>query len=257
MLDPMKNKRIDREGVLEKFGVYPERVVDVQALMGDAVDNVPGAPGIGAKTAAQLIQEYGDLDTLLARAPEIKQQKRRETLIEHADQIRLSRTLVQLSCDMPLDFDLDSLEARDPNPDELLGFLARMEFRTLSKKLAQRLGREAPIITEDAGQMRQDLPPVEEQALPPSTALATRPSAPATSSTPGSPASARPGTSPWTPRPPRSTRWWRNWPASPSPPPPTSPATSPWVTSPRPPPTSSAATPSRRTSCPCRRCWTR
>ena len=94
MLDPMKNKRIDRDGVFEKFGVVPDRVVDVQALMGDSVDNVPGAPGIGVKTAAQLIQEFGDLDTLLARAGEIKQPKRRETLIDHADQIRLSRDLV-------------------------------------------------------------------------------------------------------------------------------------------------------------------
>ena len=88
MLDPMKNKRIDRDGVFEKFGVGPERVVDVQALAGDSVDNVPGAPGIGVKTAALLINEYGDLDGLLERAEEIKQPKRRQTLIDNADQIR-------------------------------------------------------------------------------------------------------------------------------------------------------------------------
>ena len=88
MLDAMKNKRIDREGVEEKFGVGPERVVDVQSLAGDSVDNVPGAPGIGVKTAALLINEYGDLDELLARADEIKQPKRRQTLIDFADQIR-------------------------------------------------------------------------------------------------------------------------------------------------------------------------
>ncbi|WP_210528943.1 DNA polymerase I [Rubellimicrobium arenae] len=167
MLDPMKNKRIDREGVFEKFGVYPERVIDVQALMGDAVDNVPGAPGIGAKTAAQLIQEYGDLDTLLASAEGIKQAKRRQTLIDYADQIRLSRDLVSLHCDMPLDFDLDSLEVRDPDAAQLLDFLGRMELRSLSKKVAQRMGVDAPAVPEDSGQMRRELPAPEETALPP------------------------------------------------------------------------------------------
>ncbi len=150
MLDAMKNKRIDVEGVEEKFGVRPERVVDVQALAGDSVDNVPGAPGIGVKTAALLINEYGDLDTLLARAGEIKQPKRRETLINHADQIRLSRQLVQLDCDMSLEFGLDDLEVRDPDPEVLLGFLAEMEFRTLTKRIAAAVGAEAPMIVEEA-----------------------------------------------------------------------------------------------------------
>ena len=150
MLDAMKNKRIDVEGVEEKFGVGPERVVDVQALAGDSVDNVPGAPGIGVKTAALLINEYGDLDTLLARAAEIKQPKRRETLINHADQIRLSRQLVQLDCDMSLEFGLDDLEVRDPDPEVLLGFLAEMEFRTLTKRIAAAVGAEAPMIVEEA-----------------------------------------------------------------------------------------------------------
>jgi len=113
MLDAMKNKRIDRDGVFEKFGVGPERVVDVQALAGDSVDNVPGAPGIGIKTAALLINEYGDLDTLLERAGEIKQPKRRQSLIDNVDQIRLSRQLVQLDRNTPLDFGLDDLEVRD------------------------------------------------------------------------------------------------------------------------------------------------
>ena len=150
MLDAMKNKTIDREGVFEKFGVYPERVVDVQALAGDSVDNVPGAPGIGIKTAALLINEYGDLDALLDRAEEIKQPKRRQTLIDNADQIRLSRKLVQLDEDTPLDFTLDDLEVRDPDPDKLLGFLAEMEFRTLSKRVAEILGKEAPVIEAPA-----------------------------------------------------------------------------------------------------------
>ncbi len=148
MLDAMKNKRIDRDGVFEKFGVGPERVVDVQALAGDSVDNVPGAPGIGVKTAALLINEYGDLETLLDRAEEIKQPKRRQTLIEKRDQIELSKKLVQLDENTPLDFTLDDLEVKDPDADTLLGFLAEMEFRTLTKRIADKLGAEAPVIAE-------------------------------------------------------------------------------------------------------------
>ncbi len=150
MLDPMKNKRIDRDGVVEKFGVQPERVVDVQALAGDSVDNVPGAPGIGIKTAALLINEYGDLETLLDRAGEIKQPKRRETLIENRAQIELSKKLVQLDCDMELPFDLDSLEIKDAVPEDLLAFLVKMEFRTIVKRLADRLGAKAPEIAAPA-----------------------------------------------------------------------------------------------------------
>jgi DNA polymerase-1 len=149
MLDPMKNKRIDRDGVIEKFGVGPERVIDVQALAGDSVDNVPGAPGIGLKTAAQLIQEYGDLDTLLARAEEIKQPKRREVLVGHREQILLSRQLVTLDERMTLDFGLEELEIRKPDPDVLLGFLNRMEFRTITKRIADKLGLVAPPMTDD------------------------------------------------------------------------------------------------------------
>ena len=146
MLDPMKNKRIDRDGVIEKFGVGPERVVDVQALAGDSVDNVPGAPGIGIKTAALLINEYGDLETLLDRAGEIKQPKRRESLLENRAQIELSKRLVQLDCDMTLPFTLNDLEVREPDPDVLMGFLAEMEFRTATKRIAEKLGIEAPVI---------------------------------------------------------------------------------------------------------------
>ncbi|WP_170602944.1 DNA polymerase I [Ruegeria arenilitoris] len=148
MLDAMKNKRIDRDGVIEKFGVGPERVVDVQALAGDSVDNVPGAPGIGVKTAALLINEYGDLETLLDRAEEIKQPKRRQTLIDKRDQIELSKKLVQLDENTPLDFTLDELEVRDPEPDTLMNFLAEMEFRTLTKRIADKLGVESPVIPE-------------------------------------------------------------------------------------------------------------
>ncbi|MDZ4134507.1 MAG: 5'-3' exonuclease H3TH domain-containing protein, partial [Paracoccaceae bacterium] len=120
MLDPMKNKEIGPDEVFEKFGVPPERVVDVQSLAGDSVDNVPGAPGIGIKTAALLIQEYGDLETLLARADEIKQPKRRAALVDNAAQIRLSKRLVTLDCDTPLDVTLESLEVRAPEAGPLL-----------------------------------------------------------------------------------------------------------------------------------------
>ncbi len=147
MLDTLKMKRIGPEEVFEKFGVAPDRVVDVQALAGDSVDNVPGAPGIGVKTAALLIQEYGDLDTLLERAGEIKQPKRRETLQTHAEQIRVSRQLVTLRLDAPVEDPLEALEVRDPDADALLDFLARMEFRTLSARVAAKLGAEAPTIS--------------------------------------------------------------------------------------------------------------
>ncbi|GHE90289.1 DNA polymerase I [Aliiroseovarius zhejiangensis] len=146
MLDPMKNKRIGVEGVEEKFGVGPDRVVDVQALAGDSVDNVPGAPGIGIKTAALLINEYGDLDTLLERAGEIKQPKRRQTLIDNVEQIRISRDLVRLDDDMDMDLSFDELELKDPDPETLLTFLAEMEFRTLTNRVAKKLGMDAPEI---------------------------------------------------------------------------------------------------------------
>ncbi|MGJ8544043.1 MAG: DNA polymerase I [Sulfitobacter sp.] len=169
MLDAMKNKRIDREGVHEKFGVYPDRVVDVQALAGDSVDNVPGAPGIGIKTAALLINEFGSLEELLERAEEIKQPKRRQTLIENRAQIEMSKTLVQLDCNMELDFTLDDLDVRDPDADVLLGFLAEMEFRTLSKRVADILGREAPTIAEaaPAAQAGTDAPQIAELPFSP------------------------------------------------------------------------------------------
>lgn len=163
MLDAMKNKRVDRDGVFEKFGVGPERVVDVQALAGDSVDNVPGAPGIGIKTAALLINEFGDLESLLDRAEEIKQPKRRQTLIDNRAQIELSKRLVTLDDAMELDFTLDDLEVQDPVAEDLLAFLAEMEFRTLTKRVADAAGVEAPVIAEpeaaaDAPAAPEDLP---------------------------------------------------------------------------------------------------
>lgn len=146
MHDPMKNKRLGLEEVFEKFGVAPNRVVDVQALAGDSVDNVPGAPGIGIKTAALLIQEYGDLETLLERAGEIKQPKRREALVDNADLIRISKRLVQLDGDMPLDIGLDELEVRPVEADVVMSFLQEMEFTTLTKRVSERLKVAAPVV---------------------------------------------------------------------------------------------------------------
>jgi len=144
MLDTMKNKRMGLDEVFEKFGVAPEKVIDVQSLAGDSVDNVPGVPGIGIKTAAQLITEYGDLDTLLERAGEIKQPKRREKLIEFADQARVSRDLVTLKQDVPLPITIDQLGVQEPKAEQLLGFLQEMEFNTLTRKLAEALGADVP-----------------------------------------------------------------------------------------------------------------
>src|SRR5216684_355428 len=140
MLDTMKtpNLKIGEEQVFEKFGVSPDKVVDVQALCGDSVDNVPGVPGIGVKTAAELINAYGDLDTLLAHAHEIKQPKRRESLIEHEAKARLSKELVKLDDDVPLPCPLADLRVRPLDLDKLLPFLNTMEFRALATRMRQR-----------------------------------------------------------------------------------------------------------------------
>ena len=130
---------------MEKFGVGPDKVIDVQSLSGDSVDNVPGVPGIGIKTAALLINEYGDLDTLLKRASEIKQNKRRENLIEFADQARISRELVTLKQDVPVVEQLDQFAMRDPEPEPLLAFLSDMEFTKLTARIAESFDVKAPI----------------------------------------------------------------------------------------------------------------
>ncbi len=146
MFDPMpgNERRIGHDEVVAKFGVGPERVVDVQALSGDATDNVPGVPGIGVKTAAQLIAEYGDLDTLLEKADGIKQKMRRERLIEFADQARLSRELVRLKCDVPVETPLADTGLAPIEPGPLLDFMAQMEFTTLTKRVAAALGADLP-----------------------------------------------------------------------------------------------------------------
>ena len=140
MVDTMKNAVIDREAVKEKFGVYPEKMIELQSLVGDSTDNVPGVPGIGPKTAAQLLEEFGDLDTLLSRASEIKQQKRRENLIEHAEQARISRKLVTLSEAVPLDVPLDDLAVEPVDGVKAVAFCKAMEFAALTKRVADKTG---------------------------------------------------------------------------------------------------------------------
>ncbi len=140
MFDSMKNKHIGPGEVVEKFGLGPEHVVDIQALAGDATDNVPGVPGIGVKTAAQLIEEYGDLESLLSRAGEIKQKKRRENLIEFAEQARISRELVTLKTDAPVKDDIADFAVRAIDREKLLAFLREMEFNTLTRRVASDLG---------------------------------------------------------------------------------------------------------------------
>ncbi len=137
MYDTMKDRRIGIAEVIEKFGVPPEKVVEVQALAGDSTDNVPGVPGIGIKTAAQLIVEYGDLETLLLRAGEIKQPKRREALIENAEKARISRQLVLLDDKVALDVPLDELAVHEPDARKLIAFLKAMEFSTLTRRVSE------------------------------------------------------------------------------------------------------------------------
>ncbi|MEX2199988.1 MAG: DNA polymerase I [Dongiaceae bacterium] len=151
LLDPIKNRRLSFDAVMEKFGVGPDKVVDVQSLAGDSSDNVPGVPGIGVKTAAELINIYGDLDTLLARAGEIKQPKRRQTLLDNADKARMSRELVRLREDVPVPEPLDAFGRRQPEPASLFGFLKHNEFRSLTAKMESRLGVKADDVAGDTG----------------------------------------------------------------------------------------------------------
>ena len=136
LLDPVKQKPIRSAEVMEKFGVPPSKVIDVQALAGDSTDNVPGVPGIGVKTAAELINLYGDLETLLKKASEIKQPKRRETLIENAEKARISKKLVTLDDKAPVPVPIGEFGVIEPDPRELLAFLKAMEFAALIKRVA-------------------------------------------------------------------------------------------------------------------------
>ncbi|HEX2656609.1 MAG TPA: DNA polymerase I [Xanthobacteraceae bacterium] len=149
MYDTMKDRRIGRAEVIEKFGVPPEQVIDVQALAGDSTDNVPGVPGIGVKTAAQLITEFGDLETLLGRASEIKQEKRRQSLIEFAAQARVSKRLVTLEDNVPLDTAIPELTVHEPDHKRLVAFLKAMEFNTLTRRVAESSGLDPAAVEAD------------------------------------------------------------------------------------------------------------
>ncbi|RVO65452.1 DNA polymerase I [Sinorhizobium meliloti] len=146
MYDSMKDKQITVPDVIEKWGVPPEKMIDLQAMTGDSTDNVPGIPGIGPKTAAQLLEEYGDLDTLLARAGEIKQQKRRESIIANADLARLSRELVTLKKDTPLDVPPEDFRLDSQDGPKLIAFLKAMEFTTLTRRVAAATDTDAEAI---------------------------------------------------------------------------------------------------------------
>ncbi|HTK79950.1 MAG TPA: DNA polymerase I [Rhizomicrobium sp.] len=140
LLDTMKNKRINAAEVMERFGVAPSKVVEVQALAGDSTDNVPGVPGIGVKTAAELINTYGDLETLLARATEIKQPKRRETLIANAENARISLKLVTLDYNVKFSCAIEEMEVHEPEAGRLLPFLKALELTALARRAASRFG---------------------------------------------------------------------------------------------------------------------
>ncbi|MCV3736304.1 DNA polymerase I [Rhizobium sp. TRM96647] len=146
MYDSMKDKQIAVPEVVEKWGVTPDKMIDLQAMTGDSTDNVPGIPGIGPKTAAQLLEEYGDLDTLLARAEEIKQQKRRENIIANRAQALLSRQLVTLKTDTPLDVPLEDLVLETQDGPRLIAFLKAMEFTTLTRRVAEACDCDASAI---------------------------------------------------------------------------------------------------------------
>ncbi|MBB4009601.1 DNA polymerase-1 [Rhizobium taibaishanense] len=146
MYDSMKDKQIGIPDVIEKWGVPPEKMIDLQSLTGDSTDNIPGIPGIGPKTAAQLLEEYGDLDTLMARAAEIKQNKRRENILAGAELVKLSRQLVTLRTDVPLDMPLDALMLEKQDGPKLVAFLKTMEFTSLTRRVADSCDCDASVI---------------------------------------------------------------------------------------------------------------
>jgi len=167
MFDAMKNQPIGAEQVVEKFGLGPEKVVEVQALAGDSTDNVPGVPGIGVKTAAQLLAEYGDLESLLARAEEIKQPKRRQTLIENAELARISRQLVQLRDDVPVEHPLEDFMRHDVDVDALIAFLKEQNFKSILSRIEAKHGvgsedPEAAAPDETEYELVQDMKSLEK-----------------------------------------------------------------------------------------------
>jgi len=187
LYDQMKDRRLGVAEVVEKWGVPPEKMIDLQALTGDSTDNVPGVPGIGPKTAAQLLAEFGDLDTLLERAGEIKQQKRREALVENADRARLSRKLVHLKDDTPLDMPLDGLALQPTDGPRLIAFLKTMEFGSLTRRVAEETGADIaavePAIVEIAKAGAERGPDLDagnerDKSAPAKPATTSKPAAP-------------------------------------------------------------------------------
>jgi len=154
MLDTMKNKAIGVKEVVEKFGMGPEKVIEIQALAGDSVDNIPGVPGIGVKTAVLLLEEYGDLETLLDRADEIPQKGRREKMLANKEGALISKELVTLKTDIAVETPLEELAVRDPDHDELFAFLDEMTFRTLTARVRAAIGEG-----ETDGLRRDDIKP--------------------------------------------------------------------------------------------------
>jgi DNA polymerase-1 len=174
LYDTMKNKRIASAEVMEKFGVPPSKVIEVQALAGDSVDNVPGVRGIGIKTAAELINQYGDLETLLSKAMEIKQPKRRETLIENAENARISKKLVTLDDNAKIPETPDQFAVHEPDPKELIAYLKGMEFNSITRRVAAHFRIEdveaiAPTVEPSATAANRVLKEAEKEA--PKTAL--------------------------------------------------------------------------------------
>ena len=177
LYDTMKDKEIGEAQVFEKFGVAPNKVIDVQALSGDSVDNVPGVPGIGVKTGAQLITEYGDLETLLARAGEIKQQKRRENLIEFAEQARISKRLVTLDAHVPLEHDVGSFAVDTPKASQIIGFLKAMEFTATTRRVSSALNADSAEIEPSPVEINF-WPPADGDAPDPSSRRKPGPTSP-------------------------------------------------------------------------------
>ena len=175
MFDPIKQKKLGPDAVFEKFGVTPDKVVDVQALAGDSTDNVPGAPGIGIKTAAQLINEYGDLETLLKRAGEIKQPKRRESLEQNAALIRISRQLVQLDHNVPTPAEPEAFDKRKPDPNVLLPWLEQQGFKSLITRFAKELGEATAPVAPAAGPPVAPKPAAEAAPAKATTAKPNKP----------------------------------------------------------------------------------
>lgn len=167
MFDAMKNREIGPDQVIEKFGVGPDKVIDVQALAGDSADNVPGVQGIGVKTAALLIEEYGDLDGILANAEKIKQPKRRQVLIDQADMARISRELVTLRTDVPVPEPMENFLHEDPDPQTLLEFLKAQSFKSLLKRIESQTGESADDLPEpEAAKPSKDAPEPKNVAAP-------------------------------------------------------------------------------------------